>query len=125
MGGGYIPSVLANIGLVILVLLAVLVVHAFRMRAISKGETDEEKKKVVMRAIFDKFDEDGTGIELTEMQRICEKVDPNITVEQVENVFNKADADGGGIIDFEEFYAAVEATGASELDVGDIVDKAR
>ena len=77
--GGYIPSVLANIGLVILVLLAVLVVHAFRMRAISKGETDEEKKKAVMKAIFDKFDEDGTGIELTEMQRICEKVDPNIT----------------------------------------------
>jgi len=48
-----------------------------------------------------------------------------IVVEQVENVFNKADADGGGIIDFEEFYAAVEATDASELDVGDIVDKAR
>ena len=48
-----------------------------------------------------------------------------IVVEQVENVFNKADADGGGIIDFEEFYAAVEATDASELNIGDIVDKAR
>jgi hypothetical protein len=149
--GGYILSVMANIGAVILVLLTLMVIHTFRMRAIAKGETSAKKKKVVMRAIFDKFDDGGTGIELAAMQRICKKLDPNMTgnhatssiinrvfarsryslilhtiaVEQVAMVFNKADADGGGTIDFNEFYTAVEATDASELHIGDIVDKAR
>ena len=42
--GTYIPSILANVGLVIMVLLAVAVTHIVRMRKITKGNIDEKSK---------------------------------------------------------------------------------
>jgi hypothetical protein len=34
-------------------------------------------------------------------------VDPDVGREEIESLFNRADKDGGGVIDFEEFYNAV------------------
>ena len=44
---------------------------------------------------------------------------------QVQNLFSKADKDGSGAIDFDEFYKAVDATDDDELDIGNIYDRAR
>ena len=104
--GSYIPSVLANIGLVVMVLVAVAVTHVYRMWKIAKGGTDEEVKKEHLMQMFMKFDKDGDGIEIEEMLEICEKIDPDIPFEQVQSIFSKADEDGSGAIDFEEFYGA-------------------
>jgi hypothetical protein len=81
--GSYIPSVLANIGLVVMVLVTVAVTHVYRMRKIAKGDSDEEAKKENLNLMFTKFDKDGDGIEIEEMQEICEKIDPDISFEQV------------------------------------------
>lgn len=34
-------------------------------------------------------------------------MDPDVGREAIESLFNRADKDGGGVIDFEEFYNAV------------------
>ena len=34
-------------------------------------------------------------------------MDPDVGREEIESLFNRADKDGGGVIDFEEFYNAV------------------
>ena len=81
--GSYIPSVLANVGLVVMVLVAVAVVHVYRMRKIAKGHTNEEAKKENLKMMFMKFDKDGDGIEIEEMLEICEKIGPDIPFEQV------------------------------------------
>ena len=39
------------------------------------------------------------------------KIDKNITKDQVKKFFESADKDGGGIIDFAEFYAAMQNVG--------------
>lgn len=50
------------------------------------------------------------------------KIDPATTTEQIDALFKKADADGGGFIDFEEFHAAVIGSSSSGDDDGASLD---
>merc|ERR1712166_207430 len=56
---------------------------------------------------YHRFDPDGDGISWTEMNEIVNKIDDDITEEETQELFERADTDGGGLIDFDEFYAAV------------------
>jgi hypothetical protein len=98
-----------NCSLVVAVLLIVSLLYFRNVRKASKMEYDVNDKEVIkhLRIIFKDFDRDGDGIELAEVLRILQKIDKDATEEQAAEIFQAADKDASGVIDFKEFKAAV------------------
>jgi Ca2+-binding EF-hand superfamily protein len=61
-----------------------------------------------VRKLFQQFDNDGDGeLDQAEVRAVAEEIDPFISTEVVVAIFHKADTDGSGAIDFDEFFAAI------------------
>ena len=57
-----------------------------------------------MRKLFHMFDRDGSGfIDAKELRKIMRRLGTKISSEEVERMVRKADADGDGKVNFEEF----------------------
>ena len=106
-------TLLMNMLVVMLVVIAVLLFFFLSVaKANRKSEKASEKdKKEAAEVAFKRFDTDGRGINKDEMTAMCAKIDERITKKQVTELFEAADRDGGGIIDFTEFYTAIKNHG--------------
>jgi hypothetical protein len=93
----YVPAVFTNFGMVGLVVALVACVYLYQMHKIdrSDAEVSEDERVEQARAMFDKFDLDGDGIELHELALIVNKIDPAVTSSEIENLFKNADVDDG------------------------------
>ena len=107
--GSYVTGLATNLAMLCAVVLVVFVVFMEKMRRINNPNNiitkEEELEK--MKDLYHRFDPDGDGISWTEMNEIVNKIDDDITEEETQELFERADTDGGGLIDFDEFYAAV------------------
>jgi len=129
--GSYASTLVTAVSLVLLVAVAVGLIYLYEMRALDRADyhPDDEEAIADLRELYEQFDTDGDGIQLEEVQAIVTKIDPTTASEDVEALFKKADADGSGHIDFEEFHAAVSADadddgdGTMHLDLGILVKK--
>lgn len=71
-------------------------------------DTSSDKLIPVIREIFDRFDEDRSGsIELAEMLQTVEAIDASAKPEEATTLFHRADANGNGVLDFDEFFASI------------------
>jgi len=69
------------------------------------GTVFESSKKKKVRAIFNKYDADGSGeLDLEEFGVFCQDLGEKFTPEQLEVALDEIDEDGNGTIEFEEFY---------------------
>ena len=109
LDGTFFPALAANICLVGGIIVLELIHFKWEAAHIEKNASKltEEENKMRVRRIYDRFDLDGEGVSLEEVILIVKSIDPNIPPEQVEDLFNEADADGGGVLSFEEFFNAV------------------
>ena len=125
--GSYTPALLLNIALVGMVTIAVYVkyrVDCIKLGRRSKSATEEEVRDN-LKLMFDSIDTDGQGINRDELTQMCAKNAPSATAEQVGMIFDAADTDGGGLIDFDEFLAAVIGRGdADRFDLSALVSSA-
>ena len=107
--GSYTPSLLANIALIGVVVIVVFVVYEIEVRKLGRRDKHATygEKFEAAKCAFKKIDRDGDGIELEAVSRLVLKCAPRTSPEQVQDLFNAADKDGGGIIDFTEFHDAL------------------
>ena len=68
-------------------------------------EMIKERKGVdKYRKIFEEIDVDGSGeLDFDEFVEAYKKINPDVSLTQLEQMFKEADLDGGGTLDFEEF----------------------
>ena len=118
--GAYFSSLMMNIVLIGVVVVGSFIFAKYELSQIDKTSHDEETHKAEVQKIFDRFDLDGNGIELDEVAVICRRISPKATAAEIEALFQSADTDGSGVIDFEEFYAAV----ADDVPADDVPDVA-
>ena len=123
---GYTAALSFNLIMLVLVVIVVTAVYEIQMKKLNNPDMEitEEENRAQLRETFGRFDKDGDGIDIEEVALICQKVDPDATREEIETLFQRADTDGGGVIDFEEFYAAVtDANHEGGLDLSLLVMK--
>ena len=126
--GSYTATLVTAVSMVLLVAVAVGLIYLYEMRALDRADYHPADEEAItdLRELYEQFDTDGDGIQLEEVQVIVHKIEPTTASEDVEALFKKADADGSGHIDFEEFHAAVSADAddeAVQLDLGILVKK--
>eukprot|EP01051_Picozoa_sp_SAG22_P006042 SAG22_NODE_381_length_11354_cov_6.529631_3_plen_378_part_00 len=107
--GHYYSKLQFNILLVCFVVMLEAVHTGYQVQQVKSGQKhmSEDEHRARVLAIFSQFDKDGDGVELEEVTQIARKIDPEVSDEAVEHLFELADTDKSGVIDFEEFYAAV------------------
>ena len=108
--GGYYSSLATNCLAVLAVVALVVVQFMYRERRDANKEVTEEEHREQAREIFDRIDPDGDGLELDEIALVVRKIDHSASDAQIQTIFNDADTDGGGVISFEEFYAAISVS---------------
>jgi Ca2+-binding EF-hand superfamily protein len=120
--GNYLTSLFVNFGMVTIVALLVGAVYAYQMIQLNRNppEVDSPKGKERMQKLFARFDKDGDGIDFAEVQKILEKIDPSVSEAEATALFRRADADGSGVIDYQEFSDAVNGT---PLDLSKLVKR--
>jgi hypothetical protein len=120
--GSYVSSLVVNISLVVLISISVGLVYLWEVRQSDHedfGVDDGEGlHRQHLKELFDQFDADGNGITMAEMRDVVRKISPEADDAQVQRLFDKADTDGGGSIDFGECHAAVSQHGDSAMDGG-------
>ena len=107
--GAYITSLIGQVVVLLLLVAAVGIRYVIRQKK-AKNETlgsNSEEARAHVKELFDRFDEDGNGIEPAEVAKILTELDPDTTEEDAAALFKAADSDGSGVIDFDEFFAAV------------------
>lgn len=69
------------------------------------AEMIKERKGVdKYRKIFEEIDADGSGeLDFDEFVEAYKKINPDVSLTQLEQMFKEADLDGGGTLDFDEF----------------------
>ena len=61
-----------------------------------------------LREVFDAFDQDGNGsIDAKEIRAVCDQLGLEADASDIEDLIKKADTDGNGKIEFNEFKNAV------------------
>ena len=85
-----------------------------------------EELRLLMRPIFDEFDQDRSGsIDARELQRVVTAARILLSEEQLAALLAKADADRTGTIEFDEFVGALAAQlAAGEGDLARVVNEA-
>ena len=111
-GSAYIKGLLGQVAMLGAVFLVVGIVYVIRQkRAHSKATSgDSASAREHVKELFDRFDADGDGVELEEVAEIVSDIDPSATADQVAALFTAADSDNSGVIDFDEFFSAVQST---------------
>jgi Ca2+-binding EF-hand superfamily protein len=107
--GSYVNSLIGQVVILgilgFFIFLTYLYRHYKATRDLESGSAEIQKE--ICKEIFDRFDTDGDGIELAEVELIMKKIEPTMTAEHALVLFEQADTDGSGCIDFEEFFGAV------------------
>ena len=68
------------------------------------NEAVSEENRLKLRAVFDKFDADGSGsVSCSEMSAMLAQLELQKSDEEVAALVREADPDGSGEIDFDEF----------------------
>ena len=71
--------------------------------------TEKKKKEIIWRQIFNIFDDDGEGsLTHDELHDLLKRADGTIKDEVVNVIIHELDKDGGGTVDFEEFFEYAE-----------------
>merc|ERR1711871_568593 len=118
------------VGFVVLLTFGIFVYQSNKARS-ENDDVNSEETMERLHDIFAKFDTDGTGIDKAEVTTMCAKIDEDITSNEIDYLFEAADSDGSGQIDFKEFYSAVISTekknrkDAKRLDLKKLVQKKR
>jgi len=115
--GSFSASLLASVLFVAVIAVTVLLLYLYErhqakwLNHIDSDDGDFASAKVEahLRELFEDFDTDGTGIELTELQAMVRKINSNTSDEEAHALFQAVDTDGTGTIDFDEFHNAVAA----------------
>jgi|EP01046_Picozoa_sp_COSAG06_P040544 hypothetical protein len=131
--GAYTSSLFGMIGVLLSVGFVTLVIYLYRQRSAKHAavpgrhnwclklhslpfmhhEDDDHDVREHVKRLFDRFDKDGLGINVKELGMIVKDIDPNQTDEAIQQLFEAADSDPAGrdeegLIDFDEFFAAVQ-----------------
>ena len=79
--------------------------HAERQRNAAARKARLDQYRDVVKAAFDKFDEDGSGtMEIDELgAMLSHELREPVPEEELQNAIQEMDADGNGVVDFEEF----------------------
>ena len=95
-------------------------------RAEMSADPTLEELRLLMRPIFDDFDQDRSGsIDARELQRVVTAAKISLSEEQLAALLAKADADRTGTIEFDEFVRALAAQlAAGEGDLARVVNEA-
>ena len=95
-------------------------------RAEMSADPTIEELRLLMRPIFDEFDQDRSGsIDARELQRVVTAAKISLSEEQLAALLAKADADRTGTIEFDEFVRALAAQlAAGEGDLARVVNEA-
>jgi len=73
-----------------------------------ESSSEDEEKKAEAEAVFNAFDEDGSGaIDVNELKKALETLGKNPTNEELQQLIKEADEDGSGEIDKVEFVTLV------------------
>jgi hypothetical protein len=92
--------------MLVLVLLCVGLHYVYTTWADEHQEVSEEESKENAAELFAKFDLDGKGISKQEVTKIVKRIAHEVTDSEIDDLFARADEDGSGAIDFDEFYSA-------------------
>lgn len=92
--------------MIAIVVAGVGVYYVYRTWADEHKTVGDEERKEIAAEIFGRFDLDGKGINRDEVGKIAARIAPDATGPEIDALFEKADKDRGGTIDFDEFYAA-------------------
>jgi hypothetical protein len=99
--GGYLASILFNVGLVVFVAAVIGLAYCFQIRRLDR--------KTGLKELFDRFDIDGNGeIDKPTVVKMVHNVAPLATAQEIDALFAHADADASGAIDYDEFLRATK-----------------
>jgi len=88
-----------------------------------KEAKDETREK--LRAVFDKFDADGSGaVSSAELGEMVKALKLDLSAEQIATLMKEADPDGSGEIEFEEFLSVMRSQVEGGGGLADLVSKA-
>ena len=74
------------------------------MEAFDPDAKEKERKKTIYQ-VFRKYDVDGSdSIDVFEFRKLLDEIKLKLTTEEFVELFKSLDSDGGGEVDFEEFY---------------------
>lgn len=86
----------------------VVVIKKLLTLADMESSSEDEEKKAEAEAVFNAFDEDGSGeISVNELKKALETLGQNPTDKEIQQLIKEADEDGSGEIDKDEFVALV------------------
>eukprot|EP00984_Skeletonema_dohrnii_P018638 scaffold8739_cov69-Skeletonema_dohrnii-CCMP3373.AAC.2 len=78
--------------------------NKFDIDAIIEEMIKEREGVDKYRKIFEEIDADGSGeLDFDEFVEAYKKINPDVSLPQLEQMFKEADLDGGGTLDFDEF----------------------
>ena len=121
----YALSLFINFATVGVLVMVIGIVHSFQFRQLVHhalhGEDSPEEVRASTLAVYEKFDRDGDGISLDEVKQIVMQIDPTVSDESVKVLFDNADTHNSGLIDFEEFLAAVNSPHTDDFSLDDLV----
>ena len=64
---------------------------------------EDDELKDQLREVYEQFDPDGNGITIEELEGAMISWGQNPTQEELKEMMDRADQDGSGVIDFDEF----------------------
>ena len=74
---------------------------------LTKKVSDKDSRANIAK-VFPLYDRDGTGtISLSSLRAVADELGEDIDNKELEELLTRADANGDGVIDFEEFYTIV------------------
>ncbi|KAH7824503.1 putative EF-hand domain pair [Monocercomonoides exilis] len=69
------------------------------------GSTELSPQEIaIIKKVFNRIDEDGNGvIQISELSKSMKEIVPDVTDDEVEEIFSSTDLDKNGTIEFNEF----------------------
>lgn len=121
----YAMSLFVNFATVGLLFVAVAAYYNIALRALIHGEDTPEETREHALSMYNKFDKNNDGIDLSEVKNIVMQIDPDVSDASVKKLFDAADTHNSGSIDFEEFLAAVMSEHTDDFSLDDLIYQKR